>query len=103
MPFQVQVQLHDKTVSRWISQQDADARVARGEAVRVSRKAHQPFKIIRLCKPVEPSDSPNSPASITEGEMHINARAIECSEVHLAEVQEKVLAFEPLMLEVVLA
>jgi hypothetical protein len=46
----VQLQLHDGTPSRWISSREGEQIQQGGEAVRVRRKPHQPFEIVRLRK-----------------------------------------------------
>jgi hypothetical protein len=51
--WSVQLQLHDGTPSRWISGREAERILQGGEAVRVRRKAHQTFDVIRLRKPPE--------------------------------------------------
>jgi hypothetical protein len=48
-----QVQLYDGTVSGWVSQRVAEEKIKSGQAVRLRRKAHQPFEVVRLKKEPE--------------------------------------------------
>jgi len=97
-----QLQLHDGTVSCYISGREAEERLARGEGRKVKRKARQPYNVIRLNKPVVPSSSEESPACITVTDMHINAGAIEVSRSCLLALREKMAAFRPLAFNIVI-
>jgi hypothetical protein len=99
--FSVQLQLHDKTPSKMISQREAAEMIKKGDAFKVRRKAHQPFDIVRLYKPVSPSTSVDSPCSITCTEMKINVGEIERGGDSFDLLQEKIEAFRPFSLPVV--
>lgn len=99
--FSVQLQLHDRTLSRWISPREAQQKIESGEAIKVPRKAHQPFAIIRLKKPVDPSKSPDSPCSITCTDMLVNAGVIERSRFRVELLHAKIDHFKPFPIPIV--
>jgi hypothetical protein len=100
--FSYQVQLHDGTPSRWVSAREANEKLAKGEAIRIKRKAHQPYEIIRLKKQVEPSSSESSPCCITPNDMQINVGAIECNRFHLEALRVKLEEFRTFPLLIVM-
>jgi hypothetical protein len=75
--------------------------LASGEAIRIRRKAHQPFEIIRLKKSVEPSDSAYSACSLTVSDMRIHAGEIECGAIYLQVLEDKIETFKPMSLPVI--
>jgi hypothetical protein len=95
-----QVQLYDGTVSYWTSNREANRMIASGEATRIRRKARQPYEIIRLRKPIQPSNSQDSPCCLTVSDIRINVGEVPASAIYLEVLDEKIEAFRPMSLTI---
>jgi hypothetical protein len=93
---QWQLQLHDGTPSKLISAREAKECILRGNGKRIKRRAHQPREILRLFKPVPPSNSTESSCSITVNDMRILVGEVESGRGYRAMLRDKVDFFRPL-------
>lgn len=101
--FSVQLQLADRTPSRWISPREGQEMIDRGDAMRIKRKAHQPFEIIRLRPQPSASKSPDSIIVLTFSDTEILAGVREVKRQKLETLRAKQEHFRPSPLSVVYA